>query len=60
MTNKDAVKNVINLIYDVVPHILVDSEKNTQVMHIGLRCGDSKLLEIYKNDHVVKEQQPIS
>lgn len=55
MSNKDAVKNIINLVYESIPHILVDSEKNTQVLHISLRCGDSKQLEIYKNDHVVKQ-----
>lgn len=54
MSNKDAVKNIMNLIYEVIPHILIDSEKNTQVMHISIRCGDSKLLDIYNNDHIVK------
>jgi hypothetical protein len=60
MSNKEAVKNVMNLVYEVVPHILVDAEKNTQVKHIGLRNGESKLLEIYKNDHVQKEQVPLT
>lgn len=60
MDNKQVVKNIMNLVYEVIPHILVDAEKNTQVKHIGLRCGQSKLLEVYKNDHIVKEPIPLS
>jgi len=56
MSNKEAVKNIMNLVYKAVPHLLVDSEKNTQVLHIGLRLADSKILEVYKNSHKWQEE----
>ena len=56
MSNQEAVSNVMHLVYKAIPHLLVDAEKNTQVLHIGLRLADSKILEIYKNSHKWSEE----
>lgn len=61
MSNQEAVTNIMRLVYKAIPHLLVDAEKNTQVLHIGLRLADSKILEVYKNSHKwtqEAEQQP--
>jgi hypothetical protein len=52
MSNKDCVKNVINLVYDLIPQILVESPKNSTIKKISLLCDKSKCLEIYRNDFV--------
>jgi hypothetical protein len=50
MSNKECVKNIMNLVYESIPHLLIDSSKNTQVKHIGLTVGGSKNLPIYSNE----------
>ena len=52
MSNKDCVKNIMNLVYDLIPQILVESPKNSTIMKISLLCDKSKCLEIYRNDYV--------
>lgn len=57
MGTAECVKNVINLIYDVIPQILVESPKNSTIKKISLLCDKSKCLEIYKNDFVENRGQ---
>lgn len=57
MGTKECVKNVINLVYDLIPQILVESPKNSTIMKISLLCDKSKCLEIYRNDFVVNRGQ---
>jgi hypothetical protein len=52
MQTSECVKNIINLIYDIIPQILVESPKNSTIKKISLLCDKSKLLEIYRNDYV--------
>jgi hypothetical protein len=52
MTNQYIVTNIMHAVYDSVPHVLANAEKNTQVKHISIRVGNSKLLELYRNDHL--------
>ena len=58
MTNQEIVSNILHGFYDGVPHILLNSEKNTQVKHVSVKVGQSKLLELYKNDHLYPTVQP--
>lgn len=47
---KDNVKNIINGIYEVMPHLLLDSDKGTNVREIKQRTKDSISINIFKND----------
>ena len=51
MSNRDLVKNIMNLVYRIIPHLLVSSAKNTQVLRISIHLRGSKMLDIYYNDH---------
>lgn len=52
--NKENVKNIINLIYEFVPQVLAQSEKNSTVKKISLNINGSKDLPLYENDFVVE------
>lgn len=54
MSNKDIVKNTINLVYEFIPQILVQSLKNSTVKKICLCIKGSKDLPLYENDFVVE------
>lgn len=54
MDNKANVKNIINLVYEIVPQILAQSIKNSTVKKISLNVEKSKDLPIYENDFVVE------
>ena len=57
MSDKECVKNVINLVYEFIPQILVESPKNTTIMKINLKTSGSKSLPIYENDFVFVEEK---
>lgn len=46
---KDNVKNIINGVYDVIPHLLLDSAKGTNVRSIKLRTNNSIQIPLYEN-----------
>lgn len=54
LSGKDNVKNVINLVYEFIPQILVQSVKNSTVKKVCLKVNGSKDLPLYENDFVVE------
>jgi len=52
---KQNVKNIMNGVYDIIPHLLLDSEKGTNVRDIKLRTNNSIQIPLYKNEGLNNE-----
>jgi len=52
MDDKSAVKNIMNAIYDFVPQVLVESQKNTTVKLVNVFVKGSKMLNLFSNDFI--------
>ena len=59
MSDKMCVKNIINLVYDFIPQILLESPKDTSIAKVSLYLGKSKELEIFRNDFIPDTEETI-
>jgi hypothetical protein len=55
MSVKANVKNILNGAYDVIPHLLLDSAKGTNVEYIRVRTKDSIQVPIFKREVLEEE-----
>ena len=56
MSVKANVKNVVNGAYDVIPHLLLDSAKGTNVEYLRVRTKDSVQVPIFKREVLEEEE----